>query len=85
MSPKSQDEEHETPSPKPKTLSSPLFSFKLQNVKEKKTLNEKYQRTDDYAQVSIVSETYSVILECSVFSCQNVRNANVKIMCGLCD
>ncbi|CAH0731277.1 unnamed protein product, partial [Brenthis ino] len=57
MSPKSQDEEHETPSPKPKTLSSPLFSFKLQNFKETKTLNEKYQRTDDYAQVSEITES----------------------------
>lgn len=52
MSPKSQDED-ETPSPKPKTMSSPLFSFKSQlSMKERKMSNEKYQRTDDYAQVS---------------------------------
>lgn len=55
MSPKpSQDDDQEEipPSPKSRVSASPLFGLKSQFSKEKIT-KEKYQRTDDYAQVRI--------------------------------
>ncbi|XP_039760235.1 dystrophin-like isoform X3 [Pararge aegeria] len=53
MSPKPSQEEEVPPSPKTKSSASPLLGLKSQiPVKEKKPLNEKYQRTDDYSQGS---------------------------------
>lgn len=66
MSPKPpQDDEQEEipPSPKSRVSASPLFGLKSQISKEKKITNEKYQRTDDYAQVSIVRKEINLILK----------------------
>lgn len=65
MSPKpSQDDDQEEipPSPKSRVSASPLFGLKSQISKEKIT-KEKYQRTDDYAQVRI--ELCLIILFCT--------------------
>ncbi|XP_052744308.1 dystrophin, isoforms A/C/F/G/H isoform X2 [Bicyclus anynana] len=51
MSPKPTQDEEVSPSPKSKSSSSPLLGLKSQiPIKDKKPVNEKYQRTDDYSQ-----------------------------------
>ncbi|XP_045779365.1 dystrophin, isoforms A/C/F/G/H-like isoform X4 [Maniola jurtina] len=66
MSPKPPQEDEVPPSPKTKTSASPLLGLKSQiPVKEKMTLNEKYQRTDDYSQGSKSEVTDDDISETS--------------------